>query len=106
MIIGLSILALVTVVPVKIGAELFGAANKSLMFCIIATIAGTVLSLASINYIGGLSGIFIAFISMTLTYSKIFKLPFFTSLKLTFVIIIVQVGCIQALVNLGFHILT
>jgi hypothetical protein len=105
MLIGISILALVTVIPVKIGANLFSAGNSNLISCVIATIIGTALSLTSINYIGGFTGILIAYLLMSLVYSKVFQLPFSSSLKLTFVIIIIQIGCIQGLVDFGIYIL-
>jgi len=104
--IGVLILGLITVVPIRIGAELFGAGNKNLTSCVIATVLGTALGLLSMNILGGLPGIIIAFILMSLTYSKVFQLSFSTSLKFTFVIIIIQIGCTQALVDFGLHIFT
>ncbi|MCE0558703.1 hypothetical protein [Motilimonas sp. E26] len=99
--IGWLILMLVTVVPVKIGAELFGAENKGFKFCILAVIVGTILSFASVSLIGGFLGLVIAYILVSLVYSKIFLFSFGGGLAFTLGVFVIQIGVAQALTDFG-----
>lgn len=98
---GVIILILITVVPVKIGAEVFGAENKGFKFCILAVIVWTILSFASINLIGGLIGVITAYILVSLVYSKIFLFSFGGALAFTLGVFLIQVGVTQGLTELG-----
>ena len=103
--IGAFILMLITVVPVKIGAEIFGAENKGFKFCILAVIVGTVLSFASVSMIGGLAGLIIAYILVSVVYSKIFLFSFGGGLAFTLGVFLIQIGITQGLTELGLSML-
>jgi len=103
--IGALILMLITVVPVKIGAEIFGAENKGFKFCILAVIVGTVLSFASVSMVGGLAGLIIAYILVSVVYSKIFLFSFGGGLAFTLGVFLIQIGVTQGLTELGLSML-
>ena len=103
--IGALILMLITVVPVKIGAEVFGAENKGFKFCILAVIVGTVLSFASVSMIGGLAALIIAYILVSVVYSKIFLFSFGGGLAFTLGVFLIQIGITQGLTELGLSML-
>ncbi|MCP4323561.1 MAG: hypothetical protein GY787_17260 [Alteromonadales bacterium] len=103
--IGALILMLITVVPVKIGAELFGAENKGVKFCILAVIVGTILSLASVSMIGGVVGLIIAYVLVSVVYSKIFLFSFGGGLAFTLGVFLIQIGITQGLTELGLSML-
>lgn len=101
MILGIIILILITVVPVKIGAELFGADNKGFKFCILAAVVGTILASISASLIGGLIGLIVSYIVVSIVYSKIFQFSFGGSLGFTLAVFVIQIGVVQGLNDLG-----
>ncbi|MGI2173772.1 hypothetical protein [Shewanella ulleungensis] len=102
---GLLILALLTVVPVRIGAQLFDADNKGLGYCLLAVVIGTTLATACTALIGGLTGLILAYFLVSIVYSKIFLLSFGSALFFTLAVFLIQVGLTQALTDLGIFIL-
>ncbi|OBT10420.1 hypothetical protein A9267_05960 [Shewanella sp. UCD-FRSSP16_17] len=98
---GLLILMLFTVIPVKIGAELFGASNKELKYCVLAVFIGTVLSTICALVIGDLLGLFIAYCVVSMVYSRVFLFSFGTAFVFTFVVFMIQVGLVQMMADIG-----
>ena len=103
---GVLILMLLTVIPVKIGAELFGAENKGLQYCFLVVVIGTILSLTSFALIGGLIGLIVAYVVVSFVYSKVFQLSFYGGLAFTLAVFIIQIGVTQGLTDLGVYMLT
>lgn len=93
--------ALVTVVPVRIGTQLYDTNNKQLHFCLIAVISGFILTAASTAIIGGLGGLLVSYALVSWVYSKIFGLAFSSALIFTLVIFIIQIGITQFIGDVG-----
>jgi len=91
----------ITILPVKIGATVFGAENNEFKNCVIAVFLGTTLALLCGKLIGGFIGLVVAFIAVSTVYSKILGLSFSWSFLFTIGVIFIQIGIMQALTKFG-----
>jgi hypothetical protein len=101
-ILGMIILMLITIVPVKIGAEIFRSDNPGIKPCILAVVIGTILALISAAIFGDF-GFIAAYITVSIFYGKIIQFSFLGSLGFTLVVLLIQVGIIQGLRDIGLY---
>lgn len=100
------ILILITIVPVKIGAELFEAENKTIIHCGLAVSIGTILAFTIVIAIKGLFGLIVTYIAISVVYSKIFQLSFGKGLTFTLAVFVIQLGIVQGLTDFGLHLIS
>ena len=99
--IGFLILIFFTIIPVKIGAEIFGAGNKEVKSCILAIVIGTALSFLSTTLIGGFLGFLASYVLVSVVYSKVLLFSFAGGLAFTLGVLLIQISITQALIDFG-----
>jgi len=95
------VLFLLTVLPVKIGATVFGAENNEFKYCAISVFIGTLLAVVCSKLIGGLSGLLASYIAVSFVYSRVLGLSLLWSFLFTFGVFLIQVAIAQALTRFG-----
>jgi hypothetical protein len=90
-----------TTIPVKIGAELFRALNKSMWHCALAVVLGTIAAVLLLNFVGGFLAFISVYIAMSLIYWQILRLSLAWSFVFTLAVILIQFAMVQALGKLG-----
>ncbi|MEL0657206.1 hypothetical protein V6257_19495 [Pseudoalteromonas issachenkonii] len=90
-----------TVLPVKIGATVFGATNNEFKYCAISVFLGTLIAIICSKLIGGFSGLLAGYIGVSIVYSRVLGLSLSWSFLFTFGILFIQVATVQALTRFG-----
>lgn len=90
-----------TILPVKIGATIFGATNNELKLCAISVFIGTFLSMVCLMLIGGFLGLMASYIAVSIVYSRVLGISIMWSFLFTFGVFFIQVGVVQALTKFG-----
>jgi uncharacterized membrane protein YdjX (TVP38/TMEM64 family) len=91
------VLLLLTVLPVKIGATIFGATNNEFKYCAISVFLGTLFSIMCLTLIGGEGGLLAGYIAVSIVYSRVLGLSLMWSFLFTFGIFLIQMAMVQAL---------
>lgn len=95
------VIMVLTTIPVKIGASMFGALNKDMKHCALAVVLGTASALLIVNFIGGFLALVLTFIAISLIYWKILQISFGWSFIFTLVVMLIQFAMIQGLGEIG-----
>jgi hypothetical protein len=95
------VLMVITTIPVKIVAELFGAHNKQLKHCALAVILGTTATVLLMIFVGGFLGLVLAFGAISAVYWKVLDISLPGSFLFTIVVMITQAAVIQGLLKIG-----
>lgn len=90
-----------TTIPVKIGADLFGALNKDIKHCALAVVLGTIAAVLLVNIFGGFIGLILAFIAISIIYWQILHISFTWSFVFTIIVLIIQFTVVQMLLKIG-----
>ena len=98
---GTLLIMALTTIPVKIGAELFGASNKDIKYCALAVVLGTISAILIVKFIGGFLALVFIFIAISLIYWQVLKISFVWSFVFTIVVILIQFAVIQGLGQFG-----
>ena len=98
---GTLLIMAITTVPVKIGAELFGALNKDLKYCALAVVLGTISAILLAKYVGGFLALVLSFIAISLIYWQVLQISFAWSFIFTIVVVFIQFAVIQGIGQLG-----
>lgn len=96
----LLIMALTTI-PVKIGAEMFGALNKDLKYCALAVVLGTISAILIAKFVGGFLALVLSFIAISLIYWQVLQISFAWSFAFTIVVVLIQLAIIQGIGQFG-----
>ena len=91
----------ITTIPVKIGAEMFGALNNKLSHCAIAVALGTLAAVLLFEFVGGFLALVLSFVAISIIYWQVLQISFAWSFLFTIVVILIQFAAIQALGKLG-----
>ena len=86
----LTILFLVTVVPVKLGASFVGAMNQSFGHAALASAAGLLAGILIFKLLGGFPSVIVAYVIVSLVYWFVLKPTLGGAFGLTLVVIILQ----------------
>lgn len=95
----------VTTVPVKIGAQMFGARNNKFSHCGIAVALGTLAAVVLFHYVGGFTALALSFIAISVIYWQVLQISFAWSFLFTIVVIIIQFITLQVLSRLSLLLL-
>jgi hypothetical protein len=88
---------LLTVLPVKLGADFVGAVNNSIGNAAVASAIGLIAGIIIFKLLGGLPSIITAYIIISIVYWFVLKPSLSGAFGLTFVVIILQAAIIQGL---------
>jgi hypothetical protein len=97
LLITLGAICLLTVLPVKLGADFVGAVNNSFANAAIASAIGLIAGILILKLLGGLPSVIAAYITISIVYWFVLKPSLSGAFGLTFVVIILQVAIIQGL---------
>ena len=98
----LFLVALLTVVPVKLAAGFVGAERDNFVFCMLAVIVATLLAFGGYKVVGGsLPGLGVAFLGMIIAYSVVLKVQFGSAFGLTVIAFAIQIAIVSALASFG-----
>ena len=95
------VLFLVTVIPVKLGASFFGAANQSIGYAAIASAIGLISGVLIIKLVSGFPSVIAAYVLMSLIYLFVLKPSLAGAFGLTFVVLILQAAIVQGLFSIA-----
>ena len=98
---GTLLIMALTTIPVKIGAEMFGALNKELKYCALAVVLGTISAILLAMFVGGFSAFVLTFIAISLIYWQVLQISFAWSFIFTIVVVLIQLAVIQGLGQFG-----
>jgi hypothetical protein len=90
-----------TTIPVKIGADIFGALNNKLKHCAIAVALGTAVAILLLNFVGGFLAIVLSFVAISIIYWQVLQISFIWSPIFTIFVLLLQFAMIQGLGKLG-----
>ena len=94
---GTLLIMALTTIPVKIGAEMFGALNKELKYCALAVVLGTISAILLAKFVGGFLALVLTFIAISLIYWQVLQISFAWSFIFTIVVLLIQFAVIQGL---------
>ena len=95
------VITAITTLPVKLGADLFGALNKEYKYCVLTVVLGTIAAMLCFEFIGGFFGFVASFISISLIYWQILQISFSWSFIFTIIVMIIQFTIIEVLIKIG-----
>jgi len=98
---GTLLIMALTTIPVKIGAEMFGALNKELKYCALAVVLGTISAILLAKLVGGFLAFVLTFIAISLIYWQVLQISFAWSFIFTIVVVLIQLAVIQGLGQFG-----
>jgi len=98
---GTLLIMALTTIPVKIGAEMFGALNKELKYCALAVVLGTISAILLAEFVGGFLAFVLTFIAISLIYWQVLQISFAWSFVFTIVVVLIQLAVIQGLGQFG-----
>ena len=90
-----------TTIPVKIGADLFGALNKDIKHCALAVVLGTIAAVLLVYLFDGFLGLVLSFFAISIIYWQILQISFTWSFVFTILVIIIQFAIFQLLAKIG-----
>jgi len=90
-----------TTIPVKLGANIFGALNKEMKHCAIAVVLGTIAAILLFKLLGGFLGLVSSYIAVSVIYWYILQISFAWSFVFTLVVLLLQFAILQVLGKLG-----
>ena len=101
----LCLLALITVLPVKLAADFSEGENTGVLASIFASTSGIILSFVVYRLLnGGFLGGLLAYGSLLAAYVYILKVPGRTVLLFSILVLALQIAVIMALMSLGYNI--
>jgi hypothetical protein len=93
----LGVLFLLTVLPVKLGANFVGAVNNSFGNAAVASAIGLITGIIIFKLLSGLPSVIAAYIVISIVYWLVLKPSLAGAFGLTFVVIILQAAIVQGL---------
>ena len=100
------ILMFFTTIPVKIAATVFNAPKKTLIHCALAVALGTIAAVLCLQFIGGFTGLFAAFVAISTIYWYILQISFAWSFVFTIFVLVIQFALMHGLAQLGLMVAT
>ena len=98
----LILLALLTVVPVKLAAGFVGAGRDNWLIATLAVVVGTVAAVLGYKFAGGnIPGFGVAFLALVASYAIILKTSIGSAFALAFVALFIQIAIAMALASAG-----
>lgn len=99
----LLLIAMLTVLPVKLAAGFVGAERDSWLVSASAVIVGTVAAVLGYKLAGGnIPGIGVAFLALMVSYAIVLKTSLRGAFGLAFVALLIQIAIVSALASAGF----
>jgi hypothetical protein len=90
-----------TTIPVKIGADMFGALNRKFIHCAIAVALGTLSAVMLFMFIGGFLALVLSFIAVSIVYWRVLGISFASSFLFTLFVLLIQFAIIQGIAMLS-----
>lgn len=97
---GIMLMMALTVMPIKIAADLFGAENNQIKHCAIAVALEVAAAILLIAVVGGFSAVMLIFVAASAIYWIVLKISFSCSFVFTIFVCIIQLGMLQLLAKL------
>lgn len=86
-----------TIIPVKIGADLFGAPNNAIKHCVISVLLQMVAVIFLFIIAKGFLMVVFMFVAVSMIYWQVLKISFVSSFVFTMFIFIIQISLMQFL---------
>lgn len=101
----LGLLALITVLPIKLAADFTGGTNTGLLATTFAAAIAPALSLLAFRLMaGGFMGLVLAFLAGIVAYVIILRVPGRTTLGFAVIVVLLQLAVFGALVSFGVNV--